>query len=320
MLKGFRPCVDPRVLVDMRDSDDGGVGRLGGRKGLVHTIDVITPIVDDPRVFGRIAAANAISDIYAMGAEPLCSVSLLCVPKAVPRACVRTTLAAASRLLEDAHAPLIGGHTLTGAELQLGFAVTGTVDTRRMITNRGARPGDRLLLTKALGTGILYQAMKKGLRTPSETRAVITSMTTTNAAAKATMVECGVRCATDVTGFGLVGHALNIARASSVDLAIVLTRVPMLPGVSAYLAAEVVPFAAQRNYDAVRQHLAFEQHSRGRVGPRRRSSDERWNPHGRARKEGQGCRRCAWGFRHRRSRALAQAADASFRGRGIGRR
>jgi selenide,water dikinase len=247
MLGRLKRDKDSRVLVDMSTSDDAGVLALDKKTGLIHTIDVITPIVDDPRSFGRIAAANSVSDVYAMGGEPTSAVALLGIPKELPRSAVATILSGAQEVLREARAPLLGGHTVKDKELKLGFAVTGIVDPRRMVTNQSAKPGQRLILTKALGTGVLYQAMKEGLRTDAETKAVIRSMSTLNARVKDVMLESGVRCGTDVTGFGLIGHALNIAKASGVDLLLFGPSLPAFPGVLGYLDKEIYPGTTDSN-------------------------------------------------------------------------
>jgi len=241
MLSGLESRTDRRVLVDMWTSDDAGVVRLDRDRGLIHTIDVITPIVDDPESFGRVAAANAVSDVFAMGGTPLSAVSLLAVPSALPTRAVPGILRGAQEVLDRCGAFLVGGHTVKDAELKVGFAVTGIVDPRRMVTNQGAKPKDVLVLTKALGTGVLYQAMKVGQRTAAETRALVASMITLNEAAAKVMVEARVRAGTDVTGFGLIGHALNLARGSDVDLVLEAAALPALPGVLAYLEAGVFP-------------------------------------------------------------------------------
>lgn len=244
---------DPRVLVGVTEGDDAGVVSLGDGEALVHTIDVITPPVDDPADFGRIAAANAVSDVFAMGGRPTSAVAFLGLPKELPQTAVAEMLKAARILLGSVGAHLVGGHTVKDKELKLGFAVTGLVDPAKMTTVAQARPGEHLVLTKALGTGILWQAMKNGLRTPEEERAVIASMVALNDRAAAAMLRAGVRAATDVTGFGLIGHAANIATHSGVDLVLEARLLPLLPGVLAYAEAGIVPGTAavnQRGYGA----------------------------------------------------------------------
>lgn len=247
MLSGLVPRTDRRVLVDMASSDDAGVVRLDAHRGLIHTIDVITPIVDDPESFGRVAAANAVSDVYAMGGEPLSAVSLLAVPKGLPPRAVAMILRGAQDVLDRAGAFLVGGHTVKDAELKVGFAVTGLVDPRHMITNQGAKPKDVLILSKPLGTGVLYQAMKAERRTAAQTRALVSSMTTLNDVAARLMLEHRVRAATDVTGFGLIGHALNIATGSNVDMVLDASALPALPGVMGYLDDGLYPSTTRAN-------------------------------------------------------------------------
>lgn len=241
MLGALEPRTDARVLVDMRSVDDAGAVRLGADRGLLHTIDVITPIVDDPETFGEVAAANAVSDIFAMGGTPTTAVAFLGVPSELPRSALGPMMRGAEAMLFRAGALLIGGHTVKDKELKLGFAVTGTVKSKRMTTVAAAEPKQRLLLTKRLGTGVLFQAMKAERRTAAQTRALVASMTTLNDVAAEAMIEARVRCATDVTGFGLVGHALNIARASNVDLVLDARALPALPGVMGYLEDGVFP-------------------------------------------------------------------------------
>jgi selenide,water dikinase len=235
------------VLIDMRDADDAGAVRLERHQALVHTVDVIAPIVDDPETFGRVAAANALSDVYAMGADPACAVAILALPERLPKGAIAPMMRGSAGVLGKAGAHLVGGHTLKGQDLLLGFAVTGTVESKRLITNRGAAPQQVLLLTKPLGTGVLYEAMRQGVRSAKETKAAVASMTSLNRAAKDAMIDARVRCATDVTGFGLAGHALNIAEASGVDVILYGRALPMLDGVRGHLAAGVVPAAAGDN-------------------------------------------------------------------------
>lgn len=255
MLGGLTPSTDRRVLVDMATSDDAGVVRLDAARGLIHTIDVITPIVDDPESFGRVAAANALSDVYAMGGTPVSSVSMLAVPKGLPPRGVAGILRGAQAVLDRCGAFLVGGHTVKDAELKVGFAVTGLVDPRRMITNQGAKPKDVLILTKALGTGVLYQAMKAELRTAAQTRALVASMTALNDKAAQVMAEHRVRAATDVTGFGLLGHALNLATGSQVDVLLDAEALPALPGVMGYLEQGIFPSTTRANLQGYGQRF-----------------------------------------------------------------
>lgn len=247
MLGGLAAGADPTVLVGVLEGDDAGVVSLPGGEALVHTLDVITPPVDDPTDFGAIAAANAVSDVFAMGGRPTSAVTFLALPKELPKEAVRAMLIGAREVLSSVGAPLVGGHTVKDKELKLGFAVSGLVDPARMTTVAAARPGDQLLLTKPLGTGILWQAMKNGLRTAEEERAVISSMRALNDRAAREAASAGVRAATDVTGFGLIGHAANLAVHSGVEVVLRASALPLLPGVQAYAAAGVVPGTAAVN-------------------------------------------------------------------------
>lgn len=249
MLGGWAPTEDDRVLLDATHADDAGAVRLASGRLLLHTVDVITPIVDDPETFGQVAAANAVSDIYAMGGRPTSAVSILGVPKELPPEIIVEVLGGARRLLSDCGAFLVGGHTLKDRELKLGFAVTGEGDEDSITTHRGARPGDRLVLTKPLGTGILHQAAKKSPLNEGVEQAWWASMARSNRSPADQFRALGVRAATDVTGFGLAGHALNLARGSGVDLLIRPDRLPTLTGVSDFLAQGLATGAGTTNFE-----------------------------------------------------------------------
>lgn len=234
MLSDLPVPADARVLVDYRTADDAGVYRLDDERALVQTVDFFTPIVDDPARYGAIAAANALSDIYAMGGRPLTALAIAALPardfdEAVARAIFR---GGADKLLE-AGVVLLGGHTVQDPEVKFGYAVTGIVHPARVWTNAGARAGDVLVLTKPLGTGIIATAIKFD-RAPAESvEAAVVSMTTLNRAAAEALgglPERAVRACTDVTGFGFLGHACEVAEASGVTLRIAVRTVPLLPG------------------------------------------------------------------------------------------
>jgi selenide,water dikinase len=224
---------DDRVLVDYRTSDDAGVYSFADGRALVQTVDFFTPVVDDPVAYGRIAGANALSDIYAMGGRPLTALAIAGFPKDADRAVLSQIFQGGLQALREAGVALLGGHTVQDQEIKFGYAVTGEVDPARMWTNAGARPGDRLILTKPLGTGVIATAIKFE-RTDSGTAAsAIASMVQLNkAAAEALSGLEGdvVHGCTDITGFGLIGHATEMARASGCVLAIEAARVPLLPG------------------------------------------------------------------------------------------
>ncbi|HEX6965234.1 MAG TPA: selenide, water dikinase SelD [Gemmatimonadaceae bacterium] len=223
---------DPRLLIGRETFDDAGVFVLSDDVALVQTVDFFAPIVDDPYTFGQIAAANALSDIYAMGGEPLTALNIVGFPTAtLPIEVLTEILRGGHDTVHAAGAVLVGGHTVIDEELKYGLAVTGRADPRHLLTNAAARPGDVLVLTKPLGTGILATAAKRGEVASEAYAAMLGSMRELNAAASRAALELEVRCATDVTGFGLLGHASHIARASHVTLHIRVADVPVLPGV-----------------------------------------------------------------------------------------
>lgn len=224
---------DSRVLVDYRTSDDAGVYRLDERRALVQTVDFFTPVVDDPHAYGRIAAANALSDVYAMGGRPLTALAIAAFPKDADRAVLSTISRGGLEALTLAGVALLGGHTVQDQEIKFGYAVTGEVDPDRMWTNAGARPDDRLLLTKPIGTGVVATAIKFGRASEEAASAAIASMMQLNrdaAEALAALPPGTVHACTDITGFGLAGHASEMGRASGCVLAIDVDAVPLLPG------------------------------------------------------------------------------------------
>ncbi len=222
---------DPRVLVDWRTADDAGVYKLDERRALVQTLDFFTPIVDDPFAYGRIAAANALSDVYAMGGRPLTALAIAGFPAAADRAILSEIFRGGLAALNEAGVALLGGHTVQDQEIKFGYAVTGEVDPQAIWTNGGARTGDRLILTKPIGTGVIGTAIKAGHATASQADAAIGSMTQLNAAAaNAIHGSGGVRACTDVTGFGLIGHSTEMARASLCTVVLDVTAVPLLDG------------------------------------------------------------------------------------------
>ena len=224
---------DSRVLVDYRTSDDAGVYRLDEHRALVQTVDFFTPVVDDPHAYGRIAAANALSDVYAMGGRPLTALAIAAFPKDADRAVLTTISRGGLEALTLAGVALLGGHTVQDQEIKFGYAVTGEVDPARMWTNAGARPGDRLFLTKPIGTGVVATAIKFERASETEAAAAIASMTRLNreaAEALATLPAGSIHACTDITGFGLAGHASEMGRASGCVLALDVDAVPLLPG------------------------------------------------------------------------------------------
>jgi selenide,water dikinase len=236
------------VLVDQSTLDDAGVFAFGRGTALVQTVDFFTPVVDDPYDYGQIAAANALSDVYAMGGQPLTALALLCVPeKQLGPEVLRAILRGGQDKMREAGVSILGGHSVTDPELKFGYSVTGVVQRRRLLTNSGARPGDRLVLTKPLGTGVLATALKQGRLDPALTRRLTRTMTALNRGAAAAAVEFGVHAATDVTGFGFVGHAVQLAEASEVTLRLRPVRGWFLPGTLELAAQGAVAGGLRRN-------------------------------------------------------------------------
>lgn len=210
--------------------DDAGVFLLSDDLALVQTVDFFAPIVDDPYLFGQIAAANALSDVYAMGGTPLTALNIVGFPSGkLPMEVLREILRGGQEKVHEAGALVVGGHTIIDDELKYGLSVTGRADPRRLLTNAGAVAGDRLVLTKPIGTALLATAAKQGSLPDNAVRAMTDSMRALNRGASEAALAAGARCATDITGFGLLGHASHIARASGVTIRLVVARVPLLP-------------------------------------------------------------------------------------------
>ena len=239
---------DPRLLVGRETFDDAGVFRVSDDLALVQTVDFFAPIVDDPYRFGRIAAANALSDVYAMGGEPLTAMNIVGFPeKALPLSVLTEILRGGHDAVHEAGARIVGGHTVTDEELKYGLSVTGVVHPDRILSNANARVGDVLVLTKPIGTGILATAGKRGALTPEREELLYSTMSALNRDASRAAVALGARCATDVTGFGLLGHARHIAHASNVRIVIEHARVPLLDGAREALVAGYATAGARRN-------------------------------------------------------------------------
>ena len=241
---------DPRVLVDSSTLDDAGVFAFGKGTALVQTVDFFTPILDKPFDFGRAAAANALSDVYAMGGKPLTALGIVGFPdELLPLDTLGEILRGGASIMREAGVAVLGGHSVRDKELKFGYSVTGVVDPKRMLTNAGARVGDRLILTKRLGTGILSTALKRGLLTPGGVKVLTKSMTTLNRAASECAIEFGVHAATDVTGFSLLGHSSQMADASKVSFRIRPDASWLLPGAQEFAAQGVIPGGLARNRD-----------------------------------------------------------------------
>lgn len=238
------------MLVDHSTLDDAGVFAFGRGEALVQTADFFTPVVDDPYDYGQIAAANAVSDVYAMGGRPLTALALLCVPQdRIGPDVLREIMRGGQDKMREAGVSILGGHTVTDPELKFGYSVTGIVRRRDLLLNRGARPGDRLLLTKPLGTGILSTALKQGKLDAAQIHRLTRVMAALNRGAAEAALEFGARAATDVTGFGLLGHACQLADASGVTLRLRPERRWFMPRVLELAGSGVAPGGLGRNRD-----------------------------------------------------------------------
>lgn len=249
---------DPRLVVGRETFDDAGVFVLSDDLALVQTVDFFAPIVDDPYLFGQIAAANALSDVYAMGGEPLTALNIVGFPSGkLPIEVLTEILRGGQDKVHEAGALIVGGHTIIDEELKYGLAVTGRADPQRLLTNAGAVVGDKLVLTKPLGTGLLATAAKQQKLPSRELDGLLVSMAQLNRDASRAALAVGARCATDVTGFGFLGHALHIARASNVTLQIELANLPALPGARESWRAGMRTGGAERNEQYLRDLVGW---------------------------------------------------------------
>ena len=248
MLRRLEMPTHPDLLVGTATSDDAAVWRLDATRALVVTADFITPIVDDPRAWGRIAAANSVSDVYAMGGRPLLSLNLVgWNTDELGTDVLLAVLQGAAEAATEGGWITVGGHTIEDPEPKFGMAVVGEVHPDRILTNAGLRPGDTLVLTKALGAGVVATALKAGRAPDDVVEAAVASMSRLNREAAAVALDAGATGATDVTGFGLLGHLRSMAEASTVDAELDAGAVPVLPGVPEMVAAGLVPGGTRRN-------------------------------------------------------------------------
>lgn len=236
------------MLVGLGTADDAGVFRLTDEIALIQTLDFFTPIVNDPYLFGRIAAVNALSDVYAMGGRPLTAMNICCFPvKDLPVETFREILRGGMDAVHEAGAVLAGGHSVEDPELKYGLSVTGVVHPEKIVTNAGLRAGQVLVLTKPLGTGVIATALKAGLASPQAVEQAVAVMTALNAPAAEVMAACGVSGATDITGFGLMGHALELAQGSGVGMVIQAAQVPIIPEARDMASMGLVPLGSHAN-------------------------------------------------------------------------
>lgn len=248
LLKSLPLPADPRVLVGIESRDDAGVYQLNDETALIFTTDIITPVANDGYTYGAIAATNSLSDVYAMGGTPLMALNILCFPhKELDEQIAHDIFRGASDKLTEAHCALVGGHSLDDQELKFGQAVVGTVHPGRILTNAGAKPGDALVLTKPLGTGTAVKALKDGKRDEHFYAEAKRWMTTLNAKGAELALKHGAHAMTDVTGFGLLGHAWNIARESDVTLEFDTRALPVLVGAMELLEAGELSTALKNN-------------------------------------------------------------------------
>ena len=256
LLEGFRTHTDPRLLVGYDTSDDASVYQISDELALVQTVDFFPPVVDDPFLFGQIAAANALSDVYAMGGEPKLALNLLCVAPEMGDDGVREVLRGGYEKAYEAGAIITGGHTIQDREPKYGLAVTGFVHPQRLLRNDRARAGDVLILTKPLGVGVAVTAGKAGLAEPGLMAQVTEQMAALNRTARDVMVDFPVDSCTDVTGFGLLGHTLEMARGGRVTAVIDSAAVPLLPGVTELAAMGILPEGMYRNRHFAQPHVS----------------------------------------------------------------
>jgi selenide, water dikinase len=242
---------DPNVLVGFDKADDAGVYKISAEQALVQTVDFFTPIVDDPYTFGQIAATNSLSDVYAMGGRALSALAIVCFPDKGDLDVLEQILAGGLSKMMEAGCVVIGGHSIRDPEIKFGYSVTGLIHPERVWTNSGARPGDKLILTKALGTGVISTAIKKGEARQPWIDAATASMTTLNAKAAQVALDgnFGVHAATDITGFGLIGHGREMASGSGVSIRIHSAKVPALPGAIDCIKAKFIPGGLNANRD-----------------------------------------------------------------------
>ena len=257
-LSGLPLISDPNVIRGMASLDDAGVYKLTDDLAIIQTVDFFTPIVDDPYAFGQIAAANALSDVYAMGGKPLTAMNLVCFPtKTLDISILNSILKGGLDKMREARVTLVGGHSVDDKELKYGLAVTGIVHPGRLVTNAGAKAGDKLILTKPLGTGIIGTALKAGLADKETVEKFTKCMTTLNDRASELMQEFGVHACTDITGFGLLGHACQMAENSQIGIRMYLASIPYFPEAVEFARQGLCPGGLYRNKEFYSSRVEF---------------------------------------------------------------
>ena len=248
----------PNIVYGIDSLGDAGVYSIDKEKSLIQTVDVLTPIADDPYTFGEIAAANSLSDVYAMGGVPLTALNVIGFPTKLSTDILASILEGGADKIKEADAVIIGGHTIRDEEIKYGLSITGIIETRRLVTGSGATPGDALVLTKRIGTGVISTALKRGKASREAILAINESMRTLNRGASELMMKTGVDACTDVTGFGLMGHALVMAEQSKVGLNISSGKVPFFEWAPGYVEKGFVPGGTKTNFDFVSSKVDFD--------------------------------------------------------------
>ena len=249
---------DSNVLVGFETGDDAAVYRLTDELALVQTLDFFPPIVDDPFDYGAIAAANALSDVYAVGRRPISALNVAAFPRDLPLEIFASVLAGGMEKATEAGCSIVGGHTVDDREPKYGLAVTGLVEPGKQVTNAAAQAGDCLVLTKAIGTGVITTAHKNDLADPGPLAEAVKSMKTLNRGASEAMIAAGANAATDVTGFGLLGHLHSMMKASGTAARVNRSAIPVLPGVLELLEKDVAPGGTHRNIESLEGHLVWD--------------------------------------------------------------
>lgn len=267
MLRSLPEFDDPNYLNREQHFSDAGVYKISATHALVQTVDFFTPIVDDPYMFGQVAAANALSDVYAMGGKPLTALNIICFPTSCqPLEIMENILRGGHDKVREAGAVVVGGHSIEDPEPKYGLSVTGLVEINKLISSSAANPGDLLVLTKPIGTGIINTAVKGNMITESDADTVIHSMAALNAAASAVMVETGVIACTDITGFSLLGHLYEMLVSSSVSAELEYERIPLYPKLEEMAATGMIPGGAYRNLEYMLPHIRW-------IGPAEKKDD-----------------------------------------------
>lgn len=248
-LENIPQTTHPDLIVGYEHSDDAAVFRLDEEKALIQTLDFFTPVVDDPYTFGKIAAANSLSDIYAMGGYPIVAMNIVCFPNCLDMKVLGEILRGGREKVDEAGALLVGGHSVEDNEPKYGLSVSGLVSPNKVLTNSGSKPGDALILTKPLGTGILNTAFKGGILEERHYQKAVEVMEHLNKYAAMTFSQFDIHAVTDVTGFGLIGHLVEMAKASNTTMQIDLSKVPVIDGVLEYAKMGIIPGGMYRNRD-----------------------------------------------------------------------